>query len=360
MSRIGFRGILRLAARSLLLVLLSVVLALAAAEVVYRLQPVDLYRGELRQYNARQDLVASDSLPTVLFMGDSVTAGTRSYPTIIRRERPDLRVINAAIPGSSVLQANLVAPARFSRFKPSVFVYQINVGNDLVNLRYPVNWSRLSPARNLYWTVVHRARSVEYLNYKMGQAARAREIDRLERELEDTGRALVDVSDTSCRYDFADFDPESYTLRIRLYLEAEPTLLDDQVLVSRARRREYERMLQGLRELLAYCEPDSCAAFLLVVPHASQVDAGYRDAMRRLGASIDPTPGSTADYPFVAGIRRHLRDSGMGHVQVLDALPVLRDVERQGRHAYFLHDPHLNGCGQAALARLVLTKVLRE
>ena len=63
-------------------------------------------------------------------------------------------MINAGIPGSSVLQANLVAPTRFSRFEPSVFVYQINVGNDLVNLRYPVSWGRLSLARLLLTEVL--------------------------------------------------------------------------------------------------------------------------------------------------------------------------------------------------------------
>ena len=286
-KRFRLRGILRTASKLLLLVLVCAALSLLALETVYRMQPVDTYRGELREYNPAADMQGSDSRPTVLLMGDSLTAGTRSYPTLVRQVRPDLRVINAGIPGSCVLQANLIAPARFARFRPSVFVYQVNVGNDLVNLRYPIHWGRLPLVRNLYWTVAHRARSVEYMNYKLGQVVRSARYEKAVDDLQAAGRSLADVTDTGCQYEFDGFDPNSYTARIRLYLEAEPALYENQILVGATRQREYERLLDGLKQLFSLCEPPDCAPYLLVIPHASQVDPGYLHTMRLLGARFE-------------------------------------------------------------------------
>jgi len=340
--------------RFVVLALLVATVSLVALETIYRLQWVDTYRGELREYNVAGDLAAADDRPVVLFMGDSVTAGAESYPGLLRERRADLRIINAAIPGSSVIQANLVAPARFERFEPSVFVYQVNVGNDLLNLRYPVNWRRLSLARNAYWTLVHRARSIEYLNYKSAQFVRSVRLRRALRELDASGRTLDDVRDTRCLHDSAAFAPESYTPRVRRYIEAEPGLYRDQTLVAPSRLKSYTRFLDGLERLLRNCASPDCRAYVLVVPHASQVDAEYLEQFRTLGAHLDDRSAILApEYPFLTGLRRDLVRQGRSDAQVLDALPALRAVERDGRRAFYRYDPHLNSCGQDALAEFV-------
>ena len=83
------------------------------------------------------------------------------------------------------------------------------------------------------------------------------------------------------------------------------------------------------------------------------------NTLRTLGAHFpDATALAADDSPFLAGIRDFVEAEGLGHVQVLDALPALRRVEREGRRAFYLHDPHLNECGQDALARLVLATAL--
>jgi hypothetical protein len=346
------------AAKSLLLLAICGAVSLVALETVYRLQPVDTYRGELRLYNEREDLERSDSRPTVLLMGDSLTAGTRSYPAAVRRARPDWRVINAGIPGSCVIQANLVAPRRFRDFEPSVFVYQVNVGNDLINLRYPINWRAISPVRNLYWSLSRHARSLEYLNYKLGQLVGSSRYQRAVAELRATGRTLEEVVDSDCRFDFADFDPAIYTERIVRYFQAEPEVLENQIEVGPTRLNAYRRLLEGLRRLLVHCEEPDCTAFLLVVPHASQVHRGYYETMRQLGARFGGVPPTDVDsYPFLEGILEFLEENGLGHVRIVDALPELREVEHE-RRAFYLHDAHLNPCGQEALARLVLSEVL--
>jgi hypothetical protein len=198
------------------------------------------------------------------------------------------------------------------------------------------------------------------MNYKLGQVVRSARYERAVHDLQAAGRSLADVTDTGCRYDFDSFDQVGYTPRIRLYLRAEPALHENQILVGAARQREYERLLDGLRQLFSHCKPPDCAPYLLVIPHASQVDPGYLHTMRLMGARFEhPETVASDDYAFIAGIRTFLASNRLSHVRVLDALPALRDVERN-RHTYYLHDPHLNACGQEAVARFLLSTALRR
>ncbi len=142
-------------------------------------------------------------------------------------------------------------------------------------------------------------------------------------------------------------------------MRAEPALFEEQVLVRGTRERDYERLLAGLRRLLPLCEPPACSPYLLVIPHASQVSPEYLDTMRSLGARFERPEQVLADeYPFLTRIREFLAQNDLGHVRVLDPAPALRSIEREGRRTYYLYDPHLNACGQAALADVVLSRAL--
>jgi hypothetical protein len=317
-------------------------------EASYRTMLFDAYGTELALYNSEQDLEAADGRETLLCMGDSLTAGLNSWPAAVRERRSDLRVINAGIPGSGVLQANLVAPRRFRSFRPGVLVYQVNVSNDLVNLRYPVDWSRLNPVRNAYWTVAHRLRSVEYLNYRAGQAAFALRNREFLRDVRSAGLPVP-----SCDWDDGSFRPEVMTPRVGIYLRAEPAQDADQILVRGRRAEDFRRLVAGVRRLLEHCEPPSCRARVLVVPHAVQVEPQYAANLRALGSAI-PAGGelSAPDYPFLQGLR-----DALGGETVIDPLPALRRRAASGDHVYFRYDPHLNACGQQVLAEAVLEAI---
>jgi hypothetical protein len=239
-------------------------------EAAYRFAMFDPYGPELRAYNSVEDLATKIPARTVLVMGDSMTAGARSYPALMRGAIPDLRVINAGIPGSGILQANIVAAKRFREFDPDVFLYQITVGNDLLNLRYPIHWRKVSFARNVYWSVVHRLRLIEYLNYRSGQLA----FSIRHREFLRDRAAGGPPEPRSCGYDPDEFDPLEYTKRIRIYFQADPGYLEDQVLVRASRERDFERLLDGLQRLLRHCDPESCRSFLLLVPDVRAVHSG--------------------------------------------------------------------------------------
>ena len=151
-----------------LMVLVSLGLALLVLEWLYRSQLVDTYTPELHTFNLPQ-MLAPNAKPTLLVMGDSFSASRTSYAGILQDTLQEWRVINAAVSGTGVLQALYMAPKRFAQFHPSIFLYQVYVGNDLFDIRYPTNWRTISPVRNVYWFLANHLRVIGYLNYRLRQ-----------------------------------------------------------------------------------------------------------------------------------------------------------------------------------------------
>ncbi len=167
MSMRAWRSVLQWAAAAGL----SIAAALWVAEISYRFYVLDFYAPELRAYNLVKSV---DSLPAgadILVMGDSYSAGKSSYVAMLREMLPDCAIVNGAIPGSGLPQANVLAPTLFTRLHPRLFIYQIYVGNDLQNIRKSMNWSTISLVRNLYWMLSDHLRVLGFINFRLGQMA---------------------------------------------------------------------------------------------------------------------------------------------------------------------------------------------
>ena len=314
----------------------AVFVACLALEGLYRRQIFDTYQAELRAYNSEQ-LHDSCDRPTLLAMGDSFTAGHGSYAGILQRDLSKWRVIVSAVSGTGVLEATYRAPRRFSRFRPSIFVYQVYVGNDLFDLRHPINWRATSPLRNLYWLFGNYFRVLNFTNYRT-------------RQLLEPANAPADAPDDMARFSVDRYDP-----RVKTYLHAEPGLIEDSILVQGARRDDYARYTDRLADLLAYCTPGTCRAYVLVVPHVSQVNAEYIGYMTQMGASFtNPAALRQDDYPFVAGLRDRFK--GSSNVEVINPLPELRAAQAQ-KPMYFPNDEHLNAAGQQEIAALLTRRL---
>jgi len=215
-----------------LLVLLSLGLALLVLEWVYRAQLVDTYRPELHTFNPGQGSVQAGK-PALLVMGDSFTAGRTSYAGILQDTLQEWRVINAAVSGTGVLQALDMAPHRFAQFHPAIFLYQAYVGNDLFDIRHPINWRTTSPGRNIYWFLANHLRVVGYLNYRLRQVKeRLTSRQRQALSLRVATAAISTVDPTTA------FAVEHYDARMKIYLGAEPSLLEDSILVQGSRRHD--------------------------------------------------------------------------------------------------------------------------
>lgn len=318
----------RFALRGVLLLLLALLLF----EVLYRYQVVDTYRRELRALNP-------DTAPAkggVLVMGDSFTAAQDNWVDRLRLLRPDLAILNGAVPGTGVRQANFMAGGRFKISAPKVFIYQIYVGNDLFDLRFPLNWAEMGFARNVYWGAANRLRGLSWLNYALGQF-----------------RSAPPPSGTrdGKTVDFP-FSPESYASRVKLYLRAEPALLQASVLLQGARKSDFADYLEFLSELLDHCENGDCQAYLLFIPHCAQVHARYATNMQLLGAKIDDSKAiSQLNYPFFEAVKGAL--ASHNNVSCVNLLPIFRKMEVQGVPAYFNNDIHLSHAGQERLAQFV-------
>ena len=327
-----------------LLALSSVAVPFLLLEAVYRGQWVETYAPELRAYNPPDALLSTEDRPTLLAMGDSFTAGVVSYPNALRESRPEWRIVNAGLPGTGIVQSRAICARRLKRFDPDCCVYQVFVGNDLLDLRYPWDGENLSLVRRAYWWLAMRWRSLGFLNYRLAQWSSPNP------PAYEEFFAAKDLK--------TPFSPEAYDARERLYFQAEPHLVESQVRLQGRRAGDYVRWLNELSALRREFGSRNCLVILLVIPHAAQVAPIYIERMGRLGARFsEPAEMMKTDYPFVEGIRR--RFAGDSQVIVVDPLPDLQAAEREGRAVYFSNDGHLNRTGQEIVARKV-DDVLRE
>jgi hypothetical protein len=328
-----------------LMVLVSLGLALLILEWVYRFQLVDTYRPELYTFNPPQVLVL-DAKPTLLVMGDSFTAGRTSYAGILQDTLQEWQVINAAVSGTGVLQALYMAPHRFARFHPSIFLYQVYVGNDLFDIRYPTNWRAISLVRNVYWLLANHLRVVGYLNYRLRQVKETL-ASRQGHVLSLSGAAVAAPAAGGT----GTFAVEHYDARVKLYMRAEPALIEDSILVQGNRQHDYAIFLESLVQLLTYCKPAVCRAYILVIPHVCQVDAAFLTYMHQLGARFTtPAALSLPEYPFLVRLRE--RFTAWPNVHIINPLSQLREAHVQ-QAVYEANDEHLNAAGQQAIAALL-------
>jgi hypothetical protein len=329
----------------LLLALMSLVslgIALLVLEWAYRAQLVDMYKPELRSFNPAQ-MPTPNGKPRLLVMGDSFTAGRTSYAGILQDTLQEWQVINAAVSGTGVLQTLYMAPNRFAQFRPSIFLYQTYVGNDLFDIRYPTNWQTISLARNMYWLLANHLHVVGYLNYRLRQVTET--LSSRQRH------ALSLIGTAAAAGDTGAFSVEDYDARIKIYLRAEPSLLEDSVLVQGNRPQDYAIFLEKLAQLLPYCKLEVCRAYILVIPHVCQVDAAYLAYMSQLGAHFTtPAALRLPEYPFLVRLREHF--AAWPNVHVINPLSRLREVHSQ-QAVYHVNDEHLNPVGQQELAALL-------
>ncbi|MEM7039575.1 MAG: hypothetical protein AAF570_21560 [Bacteroidota bacterium] len=318
----------------LYLALLSIFLLLVL-EFVYRHQWIDTYRRELTYLNP--DSEAETGRPNLLVMGDSYTAARHGWVQSLREAFPEHRIINSAVPGTGAVQAGYMAGNRFSDFPPRTFIYQIYVGNDLFDYRLPVNWSELGFARNIYYSFANHLRSLSWLNYSLAQFGTA-----------DDAEVYTDARLAEDR-----FDPARYNGREKLYLKAEPGLIENSALLRGDRADDMPGYLAHLDALMAHCNGD-CQAWIVILPHCAQVHTTYRERMQTLGATIsDPTAFRARAYPFVQAIRDHFQQN-RPEIRILNALPAFQKAEAKGIQLYYENDPHLNQRGQAILGELVV------
>jgi hypothetical protein len=315
-------------------------------EAAYRGQWIDFHRTDLVASNPAEALEPS-SRPTILALGDSFTAGRDNWPGHLQSLLGSaVRVVNSGVGGSSIRQTRAMVEGRIRRFRPQWVVCQIYAGNDLSDLRHPSESGAVGPLRRLYWRVSDGGMlSPWFFNTRLRLAA-----DRLAPvyRLPPAERNRI-IQEMEAR----PFSVEEYSPRSRALLVADPTLISDQIAVTGEMAAAWSEYRKILVELIQSCACHGVPLTLVVVPHCTQVNPVYVERFRLLGARFpDPTLLEIDEVPFVV----QLRETAAGHpgVDVLNALPELRNAEAAGERLYYPNDPHLNRGGRQLLARIIM------
>jgi len=303
------------------------------------MQLVDTYSAELKSFNPEETLAGSRGNKTILVMGDSFTA-YGGYIDFLREKLPGYRVINSAVPGTGIVQARIISKRRFSSFRPDIFIYQVYVGNDMLNIEYPLNWGNVPFSVNLYHLLENRFRGLSFINYKLGQVPAL--------------RRLVE-NNTSKKGEF--FDPGLYSAREKRYICAEPSYIYESVMPRNKYSNLFHLFKKQINLMVSNRLLKDTHIIILVVPHASQVSQRYYSRFLQLGAKFNAafSDFSIDEYPFYSQLKDAF--SNRQNIRVVNALPYLKDSENKGKIVFCENDEHLNSEGQKIIGQLLLDEI---
>ena len=297
--------------------LLVLFLSLIILEIAYRYQWIDFYKTEYKALNEGLDT----DKESVVFFGDSFTAHPEGYVDLLGEEQDKYALVNCAVPGTGPLEMSVMAADRIEAHKPSMIVYQLYVGNDLIDISPPINWGELSYSRNMYWLLKKRFQILTVLSKRFRG---------IQSDFDADYMSQGDVA----------FHPDRFSPRSRMLIKADPDYVEQCV----AMHESYECAVDVCLEKVEYLKsiaPENAPVYLVVIPHFSQVSQELNDRYVKLGGS---QTGMESDYPFI----EHLK--GIDGITVLNPMEAFRTAIDNGEKVYFENDPHLTDKGQEVLA----------
>lgn len=299
-------------------------ISLLILEVAYRYQWVDFYRSEWTFQN--KDV--PDKAERILIFGDSFSADPDSWVGMLRDSFPKTSVFNASMPGIGPETHVLLFSDRVAQVKPNHIIVQLYVGNDLLDIEKPVNWSKHGFFRNLYWSLSNDFQVLSFINYRLGQASPEDKVD-------------VDPKAIS------EFNPDTYSPRTRLYIHGDPNYPSSSIRVAKDDPRMTE-LCAHLRWMKKHT-PASCTFSVVLIPHCTQVSARTIANYRRLGAKISrDLLGENPWKPFLKSFR------------VVDPLKEFVAAQKTGTNIYFANDPHLSEAGNKVLMHTVAQHLFQQ
>ncbi len=319
------------------IVLITILLCIATLEISYRFQWFDFYKAELKSLNTREILHSNKK--KILVCGDSYTASPASYITTLRTNMPEHAVINAAVPGTGILQHSIYMPGRIHRFEPDIFVYQFYVGNDLFDISHPIS-SNISFTRKTYWWMSDRLLCIPYLNFRFA-GVRYNYYD-------DAGGNERPKENGSI------FSVNTYSKREKLNYRAEPGLIENTLFLEKGREKDWKVFERKFRKMVKGLKPGTKKIFLLL-PHPSQISDMEFNNHIQLGAQFDNPLYriQPQDYPLYIRINELCQELGF---TVVDPLDVFRSMSVTDP-VYYPNDPHLNDHGQRLLGDFLLNHI---
>ena len=241
---------------------------------------------------------------TILFFGDSFTAQQAGYINILRKQFPAYRLINSAVPGTGAQEMSYMSSGRIKKYTPTAVVIQLYVGNDLLDIRHPVNWEKLTYPRNIYWWLSDRSHVLRWVNYKLGQFK--------------SGMATSSKKQADAKI-ISQFSLASYSPRIKMYLNAEPAFLYNSIHLGDERLNEFDELITNIKKIIQSYDTKT-KTIVVIVPHCSQLNEFYHQAYLSMGADLPAfNEHSKIDYPFIQNIRQSL--DTLPNITIVNPLP---------------------------------------
>ena len=295
-------------------------ITLSILELSYRYQWIDYYSFEWEYQNPKTETKCKSE--EVLVFGDSFSAEPNSWVNQLRKDSNDFSIFNASIPGVGPETFNLLINERIEEVNPDIVIIQLYVGNDLYDIKKPVNWDEFSISRNLFWTFSNRFRILNFINYRMGQVSY---------DISDT----VDVKTTKA------FDSKFYSTRTKLFIDGDINYPQNTISLSEKKLDEFNRLVVSLKEME---EISTVPVYVVIIPHCTQVHSFYRGCYQKLGANMQDKLSHENQWSI------QLSQSGF---KVIDPLFYLRELEKKDLRMYYENDPHLTELGQKELASFI-------
>ncbi|MCT4580651.1 MAG: hypothetical protein N4A35_04470 [Flavobacteriales bacterium] len=289
---------------------------LVLLELCYRYQVIDFYKTEWKYLN--QNIAQNKTGKKVLVLGDSFSSTKNNWVDQLRKLDTNNVYYNASFPGVGTETYRLIAPKRMEEVNPDKVIVQLYVGNDLLDIAKPINWSKLSFSRNLFWSLSNNLRFLNYLNYRMGQVSQ-------------------DVVKTSNPKEVDEFSIEHYSARTQLYIQAMPNY--PQNVVTLADDDTFKALVKHLNEIKRLVKKE--AFYVLIIPHCVEVNQRYIENYKLLGTQL------TTENLMEDLWASELEKAGF---EVINPGSSFRKIEENGTSIYYQNDPHLNKFGQEVLA----------
>ncbi len=314
------------------IMLVSLVFCLLIIEIVYRYQLIDFYKAEKTYLNS--SLKEKKRKKKILVFGDSFTASNHSYLSILNDSFPNIQFINSAMPGIGIQEINVIAKNRIKEYQPDLVLVQFYVGNDLLDIKKPINWSTLNLARNCFWLLSNNLFSLRYINYKLGQFKSS------------IGQSV----ETELLQNNDSFSVNKMSKREKLLIKADANHYEKSITISADYEERYQVFLKGVDNLLVLCKQQNVPIKIIVIPANCQVSNEYVLNLTKCGANFSGKNINDTLYPFINRLSKHFYGKDL---EILNPLPAFQHAERNGSGLYFKNDLHLNNIGNSVLARFI-------
>ncbi|WP_299211959.1 hypothetical protein [uncultured Aquimarina sp.] len=303
-------------------------------EMSYRFSIIDFYKAEFTHLNDA-DSIESKNIDYLVF-GDSFSATQNNYIDFLRSST-NKTFINSGVQGIGVKQVNTFLHRRIQKYQPKNIIYQVYVGNDLIDVDHLTNYKKLPLVRNIYWDVSDLFLSSSYINYKLGYfKSRIKQINKT--------------------FNDERFSVKDYNQRSKLYFESDSEYLYKSVMTGGNFENRYSIWITELKEFVENI-PTDVNIFIVFIPHCSQLNSFYFNNMRQLGAKFsEENEFKKIGYDFFE--KASLDVKQYQNVIVLNPLQQLREVDAKEKRLYYLNDPHLNKEGQEVLGAFLKQELL--